>query len=82
LRALLWSIFFQRTLDNCEPDTFELLDTHIVGLIYQLEVADRQVYSPSKEVEREIEGKIAEFLKVYSERGADTGEVGSHVPRR
>jgi hypothetical protein len=40
------------------------------------------VYSPSKEVEREIEGKIAEFLKVYSERGADTGEVGSHVPRR
>jgi len=39
------------------------------------ESADRQVYSPSKEVEREIEGKIAEFLKVYSERGADTGEV-------
>jgi hypothetical protein len=33
LRALLWSIFFQRTLDNCEPDTFELLDTHIVSLV-------------------------------------------------
>jgi len=34
LRALLWSIFFQRTLDNCEPDTFDLLDTHIVCFIY------------------------------------------------
>jgi hypothetical protein len=32
LRALLWSIFFQRTLDNCEPDTFDVLDTHIVSL--------------------------------------------------
>jgi hypothetical protein len=37
------------------------------------------VYIQSKELEREIEGKIAEFLKVYSESGADTGEVSLHV---
>jgi hypothetical protein len=33
IRALLWSIFFQRTLDNCEPDTFEILNTYIVRLV-------------------------------------------------
>ena len=33
------------------------------------------MYCPNKEVEREIEAKVAEFLKVYSEKGANTGEV-------
>jgi hypothetical protein len=34
------------------------------------------VYCQNKELEREIEAKVAEFLRVYSEKGANTGEVG------
>jgi hypothetical protein len=33
------------------------------------------VYCPNREVEREIEGKIAEFLKFYAEKGTGAGEV-------
>jgi hypothetical protein len=32
LRGLLYSIFFHRTLENFEPETVEILDTHIVSI--------------------------------------------------
>lgn len=31
LRALLYAIFFHRLMDNVEPETWDILETHVVG---------------------------------------------------
>ena len=52
LRALLWSIFFQRTLENCEPDTFDVFDTHIVSLHFPHELMIRYTAQVRRSSER------------------------------
>ncbi|WWD19482.1 hypothetical protein CI109_103942 [Kwoniella shandongensis] len=62
LRALLFAIFFHRTLDAVEPETLELLDSHIAC-------------APNPTVEREVNAKIEEFAKEFLETGAERGEL-------
>jgi hypothetical protein len=31
LRALLYAIFFHRLMDNVEPETWDILETHVVS---------------------------------------------------
>ncbi|WVO23076.1 uncharacterized protein IAS62_004421 [Cryptococcus decagattii] len=62
LRALLLAIFFHRTLDAMEPETLELLESHISCV-------------PNSIVSREISNKIEEFALQYLEGGQDHGEL-------
>ncbi|OCF39615.1 hypothetical protein I317_06580 [Kwoniella heveanensis CBS 569] len=62
LRAVLCAIFFQRTLDIVEPQTFELLDCHITN-------------APSSAIERDINAKIDEFVREFVEDGKISGEI-------
>nr|XP_019044316.1 hypothetical protein I302_07600 [Kwoniella bestiolae CBS 10118]OCF23246.1 hypothetical protein I302_07600 [Kwoniella bestiolae CBS 10118] len=63
LRALLYAIFFHRNLDACEPEDFELLDSHIA-------------ISPNSTIEREVNTRIEEFAREYLEEGRKTfGEI-------
>lgn len=62
LRALLHAIFFHRLLDNVEPDTIEILDTHIASL-------------PNPGLDKEVNTKVEEFYGEYVDRGVFSGEV-------
>ncbi|KAK8853071.1 hypothetical protein IAR55_003772 [Kwoniella newhampshirensis] len=62
LRAILYAIFFHRTLDATEPETLELLDSHIAC-------------APNPAVEREVSAKIEEFAREYLESGSERGEL-------
>lgn len=39
LRALLYAIFFHRTLDNIEPETYEIGEAHVVSAALPFRVA-------------------------------------------
>lgn len=62
LRALLLAIFFHRTLDAMEPETLELLESHISC-------------APNSIISREISNKIEEFARQYLEGDQGYGEM-------
>lgn len=62
LRAILYSIFFHRTLETIEPETYELLDTHIA-------------FIPNETIDKIIRNKVDEFGREVLERGLSKGEV-------
>jgi hypothetical protein len=66
LRAILHAIFFHRLLDNLEPETIEIADTHIAS-----------INSPA--LDKEVNARIEEFCREYVDKGASTGEVGLGV---
>lgn len=63
VRALLTAIFFHRRLDNLEPTTLDVLDTHVAAGL-------------DPELEREVESKVEEFGEIV-DSGADSGEVSA-----
>ncbi|WVQ82136.1 hypothetical protein IAT38_004264 [Cryptococcus sp. DSM 104549] len=62
LRALLRAIFFHRTLDAIEPETLELLESHISC-------------GTSSSIQREINGKIEDFSREFLDTRLDKGEL-------
>lgn len=65
LRALLTAIFFHRRLDNVEPETVDILETHVAAAV-------------DREIDREVAAKVDEFAQTFVEAGCDSGEV-SHI---
>ncbi|WVO13491.1 hypothetical protein L204_101111 [Cryptococcus depauperatus] len=62
LRALLFAIFFHRTLDAVEPETLELLESHISC-------------APNPSIQHEVNDKIEEFVQHYVDNENDCGEI-------
>lgn len=65
LRALLTAIFFHRRLDNLDPETIDVLETHVASA----------GEGGSGEIARQVQGKIDEFSARFIDAGADSGEV-------
>ncbi|GFZ48554.1 hypothetical protein JCM24511_06302 [Saitozyma sp. JCM 24511] len=62
LRALLYAIFFHRLMDNVEPETWDILETHVAC-------------APTQAIEKEVSSKIDEFSREYLDTGAERGEI-------
>ncbi|RSH91705.1 hypothetical protein EHS25_009074 [Saitozyma podzolica] len=62
LRALLYAIFFHRLMDNVEPETWDILETHVAC-------------APTQAIERDVSSKIDEFSREYLDTGAERGEI-------
>ncbi|RSH87775.1 uncharacterized protein EHS24_000291 [Apiotrichum porosum] len=65
LRALLHAIYFHRTLDNVDPETVDILETHVA-------VASGR---DMRALERDINTKVDEFQQTFVDAGADSGEI-------
>ncbi|ORX40731.1 hypothetical protein BD324DRAFT_17534 [Kockovaella imperatae] len=62
LRALLNAIFFHRTLDVFEPETWDIGECHIPSV-------------PSSTIEKTVASKIEEFTREYVDTRAPSGEI-------
>ncbi|GMK54764.1 hypothetical protein CspeluHIS016_0113500 [Cutaneotrichosporon spelunceum] len=83
LRAILSSIFFQRSLDAIEPTTVDILDTHVAvpstalmsvpaGAVGK---AAGAALSIETGIQREISTKVFEFTRTFVDTRASGGEV-------
>lgn len=62
LRAVLHAIFFHRTLDNVEPETYDFLDYHVAS-------------APDAALERDINAKVDEFHRETVQRYMTSGQI-------
>lgn len=88
VRALLHAIYFHRTLDNIDPETLDVLETHVAVAGNGLGSTGRGAGTSTggggggvggggdtRELEREIGAKVDEFQAAFVDSGADSGEV-------
>lgn len=77
LRALLLSIFFQRTLENVVPETLDVFDTHVAVVS-----GDTGIGGKVTDIEREINDKVEGFVRKFVDAGREGGEVSVIGERR
>lgn len=85
LRALLLSIFFQRTLENVVPETLDVFDTHVAVVSGAATGTSTALAGPGQkvtEIEREIHDKVEGFVRTFVETGKEGGEVSSTLYSR
>lgn len=75
LTAILSAIYFHRNLDNVEPFTLDVLDTH-VAVIAGSGGDEAKAVGAASFTEREIASNVDEFVRTIVEQQADSGEVG------
>ncbi|EJT52523.1 hypothetical protein A1Q1_03655 [Trichosporon asahii var. asahii CBS 2479] len=78
LRALLLSIFFQRTLENVVPETLDVFDTHVAVVSGAATGTSTALAGPGQkvtEIEREIHDKVEGFVRTFVETGKEGGEI-------
>lgn len=80
LRALLLSVFFQRTLENVVPETLDVFDTHVAvvsGAGFGTGGAAAGPGAKATDIEREIADKVDGFVRSFVDTGKEGGEVSS-----
>lgn len=77
LRALLLSIFFQRTLENVVPETLDVFDTHVAVVSGAGTTGLAGPGQKVTEIEREINDKVDGFVRSFVETGKEGGEVSA-----
>lgn len=78
LRALLLSVFFQRTLENVVPETLDVFDTH-VAVVSGAGTGGAAAGPGAKatDIEREITDKVDGFVRSFVDTGKEGGEVST-----